>query len=145
MAAEAPMTPAPDAGGGRLGRCEKPSQFPRRWAEAMEGHLPSQVLRPLRDARDRRLSKTNRLAALDSARFALSVRERNWRATDNSLDEMQEKRGVEYVDPSDPAQAAAFVERIDLKALSKSRRIEVAIEVAKLEIERLDKELYRGP
>lgn len=142
---EAPITPlTQDAAGGQVA-CKKPGQkFPRRWAEAMDGRLPSQVLRPLRDARSHRLSTANRVAALDAARDALRVREAHHEQWSDSVDQRMDDRGMEYVDHNNALQAAAFLARIGITtraALAKRQETAVAIEVAKLEIQRLEQEL----
>ena len=140
---EAPM-PRPTAGGvGRQVFQKIPSQIPTHWLEAIEP-LPSEVLRPLRDARDARCSVRRRLARLDEAAFQLGVREEHHKAWSASVDDRMDRCGMEYVDRSDPLQCAAFLARIDRKALTKRQALEVAIEVAKLEIQRLREELGHG-
>ena len=140
---EAPSPPLTLDGVGRQVFRKNPSQFPAHWAESMEP-LPSEVLRPLRDARDGRCSIRKRLARLDEAAFQLSVREQHHKAWSASVDDRMDRCGMEFVDRSDPLQCAAFLARIDRKALTKRQALEVAIEVAKLEIQRLREELGHG-
>ena len=144
MNPEAPSPPLSGSADERQAARKNERQFPERWAEAMEGQLPSQVLIPLRRARDRRLSRATRRAALADARHALSVREADHLQWSGSVDDRMDRSGVEYVDPSDPVQAAAFLARIDRKALTKRQRIDVAIEVAKLAIAWIERELADG-
>jgi hypothetical protein len=61
-----------------------------------------------------------------------------------SVDVTMERRGMEYVDPTDPVQADAFVERLTpagLKALTKRQRAGAAIAYAEMTFEWLDWEL----
>src|SRR5690349_21790345 len=104
--------------GGRVELQNIPSQIPARWLEAMEP-LPSEVLRPLRDARDNRMKLPRRSAALAEARNQLSIREAHHRQWSASVDERMDRCGMEYVDKLDQLQVAAFLARIDRKALNK--------------------------
>lgn len=143
MIAQAPMPPMTVAQGGRPGLQKFPSQIPAHWLEAMEP-LPSEVRRALREARDHRRSVCSRAAALDRARHALYVREAHHRQWSASVDARMTHCGVERVDRTNPLQAAAFLARIDRKALTKRQCLDVAIEVAKLEFARLEMELCHG-
>ena len=137
--------PRPQGSAGeRQAACKNTQQLPRRWAEAMDGQLPSQVLRPLYRAYDGRGTATTQLAALDEAEAALRRREADHREWSASVDHSMECRGMEYVDHNDPEQAEAFLSRIDRKALNKRQRMHVAIEVAKLVLAKRRKEFADG-
>jgi hypothetical protein len=99
----------------------------------------------LRHARNQRSKPFRRAAALDEARHQLSIREAHHRQWSASVDERMAERGAETVDKFNPLQAAAFLARIDRKALTKRQCLDVAMEVAKLEIARLEQELRHGP
>jgi hypothetical protein len=143
VSTQGPMPPQGGPPGGGLGSPKFPRQIPAHWLEAMEP-LPSEVLRPFREARDHRRSVSSRAAALDRARHALSVREAHHRQWSVSVDARMTRCGVERVDRTNPLQAAAFLARIDRKALTKRQCLDVAIEVAKLEFARLEMELGHG-
>ena len=143
---EAPPPPVSGRGGGGSPVYEKPRQFQERWFEAMDS-LPSQVLRPLREALKIHRSRERRLQFLDAARYILGIRKSNFRITSESVDERLDALGVEQVDPSNPLQAAAFVERLgdsSLKALDKRQRVRAAIAYAEMTIEWLEWELSHG-
>ena len=129
---------------GRQAPYKNTQQLPRRWAEAMDGQLPSQVLRPLYRSYDGRCTTPTKLAALDEAETALRKREADYGVWSADIENAMERRGMEYVDHNDPVQAAAFLERIDRKALTKRQCLDVAIEVAKLVIAQRRKELADG-
>ena len=60
---------------------------------------------------------------------------------------MLDRRGIEYVDATDPEQAAAFVEAITpagIKALDKRQRAAAAIAYARITLEWLERELGHG-
>ena len=109
--------------------------------------LPSQVLRPLRVALSPSRSRECRLRALDEAVRALAVIKAHATIYSGSVEHRFDGLGMEYVDPSNPEQAAAFLDRIGtpgLRALDKRQRVAVAIAYAELTIEWLNAELSDG-
>jgi hypothetical protein len=106
--------------------------------------LPGEVLRALRDARNRNLKPERRQTRLDDSRFYLARYERNIGAWSASLDERMEALGVESLDRDNPLQVAAFYSRLDKKALDKQRIRAWAIAIAHMEIERLTGEIARA-
>lgn len=140
------MAPPSGSGGGRPVACEKPRQFQPYWWDFLAA-LPTQVRRPIRDALNAKISTARRRAALHHASVALEEHRPRAATYSDSVDAMLERRGMEYVDPADPAQAADFVERITesgTNALSKRKRAEAAIAYADMTIAWLDWELGRG-
>ncbi|RYD60858.1 MAG: hypothetical protein EOP58_15680, partial [Sphingomonadales bacterium] len=116
---EAPSCPVLSSVGGRQAVYEKshqPREFKPHWLEMMQP-LPSQVLRPLRDARDARLSIHRRRIRLDHARHELRIYAGNMKPWMDDVYAMMDRRGRAFVDPNNPLQAAAFLAR-----LSKSGR-----------------------
>lgn len=143
---EAPMTPGLSSNGGRQVLCEKPRQFQERWLEAMEA-LPSQVLRPLREALKIHRSREYRLRSLDAARCELGIIKPNSRIYSDSVDAKIQELNVENVDPSSHLQADAFLARLGnsgRKALEKRQRVASAIAYAEMTIEWLEWELSHG-
>ena len=142
------QAPTPPGSGCRCGRAvpsEKPRQFQARWKEAM-APLPGQVLSPLAVALNSKLSARRR-RALDAAIRALHDYRASLREWFESIDAMMDRRGMEYVDPHDPAQADAFVERLGdsgRRALEKRRRIEAAMAYAEMTIDWIRWELAHG-
>lgn len=109
--------------------------------------LPSQVLRPLREALKIHRSDEHRLRHLDAARYELGVLKSNAGIYSDSVDAKLQELSVEQVDPSNPLQAAAFVARMGdsgRNALSKRQRKESAIAYAEMTVEWLQWELARG-
>ena len=143
---EAPTPPVPGRGIGGPPACEKPRRFQERWFEAMDS-LPSQVLRPLREALKIHRRRERRLQFLDSVRNELGILKSNARIYSDSVDAKLDALGVEQVDPTNPAKAAGFVERLgdsSLKALDKRQRISAAIAYGEMTIEWLEWELSNG-
>lgn len=141
----------PDRGsGGADGRLpvyeNQRQKFQSYWWDFMQG-LPTQVRRPLRDALKPNLSLARRRAARHHARRELAAFVASARAYADSVDDMLNRRGIEYVDPTDPVQAAAFVNAITpagIKALDKRHRVAAAIAYARMTLEWLDRELGHG-
>lgn len=106
--------------------------------------LPTQARSPLRDALNPRLTLPRRRAARHHARRELDRFVAQAREYSDSVDAMLDRRGMEYVDPSDPVQAAAFVDAITpsgINALNKRQRVAAAIAYARMALEWLDVEL----
>jgi hypothetical protein len=146
MTPEAPSPPVAEHDDERLGVCKKPRQFQPYWLEFMEP-LPSQIRRPLRDALNPKLSAKRRAARLVQARRTLHIYAGDLGEWFESVDQMMDKRGVEYVDPSNAAQADAFVARLGdsgRRALDKRQRIRTAIAYARMTIDWVEWELTHG-
>ncbi|MBJ6978057.1 hypothetical protein [Luteimonas sp. MC1895] len=108
--------------------------------------LPSQVLRPLRDALSLHRRRTARLRSIDAAREALRSFKADAEVTGDSVDARMQAIGMEYADPSDRAEAAAFLDRLGesgRKALAKRGRVAAAIFYAESTIAWLEWELTR--
>ena len=147
MKGEGGMPPGSGDGDGRLGARKNPRRFEERWMEAMRDGLPSQVLRPLRVAISLSRSRQSRLRALDEAVRALAAIKAQATIYSGSVERRFDGLGIEYVDPSNPEQAAAFLDRIGtsgLRALDKRQRVAAAIAYAEMTIEWLDWELSNG-
>lgn len=143
---EAPTRLSTPCGGGGQAVQENPRQFRKHWAEFM-APLPRQILTPLRRARCEAASLRARRVNLHSARQALHAYVGDLAQWFASVDEMMARRGVEYVDSSDPLQAAAFLDRLGdsgRRALAKRQKVETAIAYARMTIERLEWELRDG-
>lgn len=143
---QAPMPPGSGGDGERPGGCEKPRQFQPYWWDFLAA-LPTQVRHPLRDALNTKLSLQRRRAGLHHASCALDQHRKNAATYSDSVDAMMDRRGMEYVDPADPAQATAYVERLTtsgLRALSKRKRTEAAIAYADMAIEWVEWGLAHG-
>jgi hypothetical protein len=143
---QAPQAPASASAYGRVAACEKPRQFQPYWREFLT-RLPTQVRKPLNDALNARLSLPRRRAALYHARRHFQPYKSGMATYAQSVEAMMEQRGMEYVDPSDPMQADAFLKRLTpsgLRALGKRQRAGVAIAFAEMTIEWLDMELAHG-
>lgn len=112
----------------------------------MEAGLNSQVLRPLRQARNRNFTNSNRRRFLAEAQCELTIFVEQRSETDASIDDRIEALGIENVDVSDHAQADAFAARLGTTraALVKRCECKAAIECAKLEITRIIVELADG-
>lgn len=140
---EASVLRAPSGG---QGASENPRKFQAHWREFL-APLPSQVLRPLREALSIHRRRPARLRALDSARHALRDYKADANVTADSVEAMMHNRGVEQVDPSDPDEAAAFLDRMGQsgrKALAKSDCVAAAIAYAEMTLDWLEWELNRG-
>lgn len=143
---EAPSCPVLNSVDERLGACEKPRQYQPHWAEMMQP-LPSQVLRPLRDARDARLAIHRRRTHLDTARQELRIYAENMKPWMDDVYAMMDRRGRAFVDPNNPLQAAAFLARLSKSgrdALDKCQRVRAAIAYGEMTIEWLEWELTHG-
>lgn len=143
---EAPMTPGSTASGEGSGACKKPRQFQAYWWEFM-APLPSQILRPVREALSIHRKRPARLRSIDAARYALRDYKASAEVTADSVEAMMRARGMEHADPNDPDEAAAFLDRIGdsgRKALAKTDRVGIAIFYAELTLDWLDSELSRG-
>ena len=143
---EAPMTPVLSSVDGRPGACEKPRQYHPRWGEMMQP-LPSQVLRPLRDARDARLSIHRRIVRLDHARHELRIYAGNMQPWMDEVYAMMDRRGRASVDPTNPLQAEAFLARLSKSgrdALDKCQRVRAAIAYGEMTVEWLHWKLTHG-
>jgi hypothetical protein len=115
--------------------------------EAMSYGLPSQVLRPMRAALSIHRTHEFRLRALDEATRELAVVKPRAGIYSESVEIRFQDLGMEYVDPSNPEQASAFLDRIGpsgIKALSKRQRVAAAIAYAEMTIEWLNWELSHG-
>ena len=141
--AEGGTPPAGGGGGGRPVVCKKPRQFQPHWWDFM-APLPSQVRRPLRDALSLHRRRTARLRSIDAAREALRSFKADATVTGDSVDARMQAIGMEYADPSDRAEAAAFLDRLGQsgrKALAKRDRVAAAIFYAESTIAWLEWEL----
>ena len=135
--------PAGGGGGERPVAFEKPQQFQPYWWDFM-APLPSQVLRPLRDALSLHRRRTARLRSIDAAREALRSFKEDAAVTADSVDARMQAIGVEHADPSDLAEAAQFLDRLGQsgrKALAKRDRVAAAIFYAESTIAWLEWEL----
>jgi hypothetical protein len=113
----------------------------------MMGALPSQVLHPLRDALDGRLTLAHRRCRRNHARDNLDRYIRDLQAWMKSVDDMMQRHGEPFVDKLDAAQAEAFHASLtdsERKALAKCQRVRAAIAYAEMTIEWLDWELAHG-
>ena len=147
MNREGGRPPGSRDGDGRLGARKNPRRFEERWMEAMRDGLPSQVLRPLRVALSLSRSRESRLRALDEAVRALAAITAQATIYSDSVEHRFDGLGMEYVDPSNPEQAAEFLDRIGtsgLRALDKRQRVAAAIAYSELTIEWLNWELSSG-
>ena len=143
---EGGTTPVLRSTGGRPGLYEKPRQFQPHWAEMMQP-LPSQVLRPLRDARDTRRSTSYRRLRLIHARQELRAYVASMQPWMADVYAMMDRRGRPFVDQENPLQAEAFLARLSKSgrdALAKCQRVRAAIAYAEMTIEWLDWELAHG-
>jgi hypothetical protein len=130
----------------RLGVREKPRQIQDYWWEFMDA-LPSQVLRPLRDAFDGRLTLAHRRCRRNLARLQLHAYKRDLREWMHSVDAMMLRHGEPSVDKLDPEQAQAFALSLtdsERRALAKCQRVRAAIAYAEMTLEWLDWSLSRG-
>lgn len=146
---EAPTPPgSADSGEGPVVQ-----KFPRHirkpkphWNEFLAA-LPPHARRPLLDALNERLALPRRRAARHHARREVEAFSVHARQYSTDVDEMMVRRGMEYVDPTDPAQAAAFVDAISpsgIKALTKRQKHAAAVAYGRMALEWLDVELGHG-
>jgi hypothetical protein len=143
---EAPSPPGSVDVHGRGAGCEKPRQFQPYWWDFLDV-LPTQFLHPLRDALNPKLPAPRRRAGLHHARRVLELCSQVAAEYSDRVEKMMDNCGLEYVDPTDPAQAAAFVERLTpkgLKALGERQRAEAAIAYSGMAIEWAEWELAHG-
>lgn len=143
---EAPMPPVLCPKCGRPVPCEKPRQVQPHWWEMM-GALPSQVLSPLHDALDGRLTLAHRRCRRNHARDHLDRYIRDLQAWMKSVDDMMQRHGEPFVDKLDAAQAEAFHASLtdsERKALAKCQRVRAAIAYAEMTIQWLEWELAHG-
>lgn len=146
MKGEGGRPPGSGDGDGRLGVFEKARQFQPHWWGMMVA-LPSQVLRPLRDAMDRRRTRAARRALRDEAAANLRAYARDLTEWMESVDAMMQRHGEPFVDKLDPAQADAFHASLtdsEKRALAKCQRVRAAIAYAGMTLEWLDAELSDG-
>lgn len=146
MSAEGGMTPVVGSPAGGPGASKNPRQFQAYWWDFMTP-LPSQILRPLREALSLHRRRPARLRSIDAARCALHDFKADAKVTGESVDARMQAVGMEYADPGDPADAAAFLDRLGesgRKALAKRDRVAAAIAYAELTIAWLEWELTRG-
>lgn len=142
------MTEGPHAPGygrvdGRPGVQKIPRQIQEHWWQSMTP-LPSQVLRPLRDATKRNLSKAHRRCRRNHAKERLSQYRRDMQEWMNSVDAMMQRHGAQLVDIADVEQAEAFHSRLtdrERKALAKCQAVRAAIAYAEMSLEWLDWDL----
>ena len=143
---EAPHAPVSGRGGGGSPVCEKPRHFQPHWWEMMDS-LPGQVLRPLRDALDRRFSLAHRRCHRNHARQHLDHYVLDLTEWMESVDAMMQRHGEPFVDKLDAAQAEAFhasLKDSERKALAKCQRVRSAIAYGHMTLEWIDWELADG-
>lgn len=146
MNREGGMRPGAGDGDGGSGSSKIPRQIQPHWWDMMDA-LPSQVLRPLRDALDGRLSLAHRRCRRNHARDRLQDYVRDLSEWMDSVDAMMQRHGEPFVDKLDAAQAEAFHASLtdsERKALAKCQRVRAAIAYAEMALERLDWELSNG-
>jgi hypothetical protein len=109
--------------------------------------LPSQVLRPLRAAFDRRCTIAHRRCRRNHARDQLDRYARDLQEWMDSVDAMLVRHGEPFVDKLDGAQAEAFHARLtdsERKALAKCQAIRAGIAYGRMTLDQLDRELSHG-
>ena len=146
MIAEAPSPPVTEGDGEGPPVCEKPRQVQPHWWEMMDA-LPSQVLRPLRDAVDGKFSFPHRRRCTNQARNQLDHYSRDLQEWMQSVEAMMQRHGEPHVDKLDAEQAENFhasLTESERKALTKCQRVRAAIAYGHLTLEWLDSELSRG-
>lgn len=140
---EAPSHPGFRTGGERPGVQKIPRQIQERWWQHMDA-LPSQVLRPLRDATKRSMTLAHRRCRRNHARERLTEFKRDMSAWMESVDAMLRRHGVECVDITNPERTAEFHARLndsERRALAKYQRVRGAIAYAEMSLEWLDWDL----
>jgi len=138
--------PGVGGSGGGLGASKNPRHPQDHWWDFMAS-LPSQVLRPLRDAFDGRLTLAHRRSRRNHARHQLDAYARDLKAWMQSVDAMMRRHGEPNVDKLDPEQADAFAKSLtdaERKALAKCQKVRAAIAYAELTLEWLNWTLARG-
>lgn len=146
MKREAPRAPGSGAESEGPGVQKIPRQIAEHWWELM-APLPGQVLRPLRDATKRNLSKAHRRCRRNHARQRLSEYRRDMRAWMQSVDDMMTRHGAHLVDLADGEQTAKFHATLtdsERKALAKCQVVRAAIAYGEMSLEWLDWELSNG-
>lgn len=146
MIAEGVRPPGAEGAGGGLGVQKIPRQFQPHWWEMMDA-LPSQVLRPLRDAVNGKFSVPHRRRCTNQARNQLDHYSRDLHEWMQSVEAMMQRHGEPHVDKLDAAQAEAFHSSLtesEHKALTKCQRVRAAIAYGHMTFEWLDSELSRG-
>lgn len=109
--------------------------------------LPGQVLRPLRDAFDGRLTLAHRRSRRNHAREHLDAYARDLQSWMHSVDAMMLRHGEPCVDKFDSEQAEAFAQSLtdaERCALAKCQRVRAAIAYAEMTLEWLGWRLARG-
>lgn len=147
MSAEGVRPPCSGSGPGGAGGCEKPPRkIELHWWGMMDA-LPSQVLRPLRDALKRRFTLAHRRCHRNHARDHLDHYAAGLGEWMESVDAMMRRHGAERVDIRDQEKADAFHSGLtdsERKALAKCQRVRAAIAYARMALEWLDWELSHG-
>lgn len=107
--------------------------------------LPSEIRRGILGVRvnDRRLSIRSLRERWADADHALSQYVADNAIWSGDVDAKLVRAGAESVDMSDPASCDDFLSRIDLRALEKQKKREMAVAAARLELESLDADITR--
>lgn len=140
---EGPHAPGYGRGGGGPDVQKIPRQIREHWWQSMTP-LPSQVLRPLREATMQSRTTAHRRCRRNHARLNLSAYQRDMQEWMDSVDAMMQRHGAQLVDIADVEQADAFHSRLtnsERKALAKCQAVRAAIAYAEMSLEWLDWEL----
>jgi len=115
-------------------------QIPAYRAEFLRP-LPSQILRPLYAALDRRRGLRARFTSYVSASKALRLYAEHMAIWNEGVDESMQRHGADAIDKTDDAQCQTFLAAVGLSTLERRHMRETAIEAAKLQLELVAREL----